>query len=299
MKIQFFNGGLANQVFQYFFARGYELTNPGAIMYLDDSYFALHSVHNGYELTNVFGLHPHMVSSLFETDVWEYILNQKKEGLSLPQILSNNGSSIQMISETDNWQDFNPFDGIVMPIPANGYFPEIYGFPGDVYYHGYWINEKWWLQHKSVFLHELQFPELTDADNITYKDWILHSNSVAIHVRRGDYVTIGWALESAQYQRNIQAYITQYGFHHTAFVFSDDILWCKEHYAELGLSAFDDTIFVQGNEHGKNYIDLQLMSLCKGMILSNSAFCYLAALLNQNLVHLINPSKIRTITLSI
>ena len=91
MKIQFLNGGLANQVFQYLFARGYELTNPGAIMYLDDSYFALHSVHNGYELTNVFGIHPHMVSSLFETDVWEYILNQKKEGLSLPQILSNNG----------------------------------------------------------------------------------------------------------------------------------------------------------------------------------------------------------------
>ena len=56
MKIQFLNGGLANQVFQYIFARYYALSHPGDKMYLDDTYFTLHTVHNGYELEKVFGL---------------------------------------------------------------------------------------------------------------------------------------------------------------------------------------------------------------------------------------------------
>ena len=45
MKIQFLNGGLANQAFQYIFARYYELSHPGEQMYMDDSYFALNTVH--------------------------------------------------------------------------------------------------------------------------------------------------------------------------------------------------------------------------------------------------------------
>ena len=50
MKIQFLNGGLGNQAFQYIFARYYALSHPGEVMYLDDSYFAQNTVHNGYEL---------------------------------------------------------------------------------------------------------------------------------------------------------------------------------------------------------------------------------------------------------
>ena len=69
MRIQFLNGGLANQVFQYIFARSYELSHPGEIMYMDDSYFALNTVHNGYELEKVFGIRPHMLSECFDQEV--------------------------------------------------------------------------------------------------------------------------------------------------------------------------------------------------------------------------------------
>lgn len=41
--------GVANQAFQYIFARYYELSHPGEIMFMDDSYFALNTVHNGYD----------------------------------------------------------------------------------------------------------------------------------------------------------------------------------------------------------------------------------------------------------
>lgn len=91
MKMQFLNGGLANQAFQYIFTRYYELSHPGQAIYMDDSYFALHTVHNGYELEKVFGLRPHMLSECFDKDVWDYMLERKKEGKSIPQTLLENG----------------------------------------------------------------------------------------------------------------------------------------------------------------------------------------------------------------
>ena len=78
MKVQFLNGGLANQAFQYIFAKYYELAFPGEVMYMDDSYFAINTVHNGYELEKVFGVKPHFLSECFDRDIWEYIKNLEK-----------------------------------------------------------------------------------------------------------------------------------------------------------------------------------------------------------------------------
>ncbi len=49
MRIQYLNGGLANQVFQYIFVRFAELYYPeGGPWFLDDSFFFVNQVHNGY-----------------------------------------------------------------------------------------------------------------------------------------------------------------------------------------------------------------------------------------------------------
>ena len=114
------------------------------------------------------------------------------------------------------------------------------------------------------------------------------SPSVAIHIRRGDYVPLGLAIPLDQYPRLTEAFVKLYSPDWEAFVFSDDIPWCREHEEELGLRRFRGIHFVEGNGHGKNYIDMQLMSQCKGMILSNSAFCYLAALLNAEKKAVVN-----------
>ena len=57
MRIQYFNGGLANQVFQYIFYRyGQLTTGHPEEWFLDDSFFFFKHQHNGYELEKVFGL---------------------------------------------------------------------------------------------------------------------------------------------------------------------------------------------------------------------------------------------------
>lgn len=290
MKIQFLNGGLANQAFQYIFARYYELSHPGEYMYLDDSYFALHTVHNGYELEKVFGIRPHMLSSCFDEAVWDAVLEGKRQGKSVPQIFVENQIGIQMITETGNYNDFNPFDGEIFSIPNNGYYPEILDVPGNIYYHGYWINKNWFETYQDILLREFTFPEITDGENINYLNQIENSSSVCVHVRRGDYVTLGWNLDVEIYRKGLEAFASQVpGLWHL-FVFSDDIRWCRLHARELGFGCFSEVTCVEGNIHGKNYLDLQLMSRCRAMIVSNSAFSYLAALLNPNRQYTLNLS---------
>lgn len=290
MKIQFLNGGLANQVFQYIFARYYELSHPQDVMYMDDSYFALNTVHNGYELEKVFGLKPHMLSECFDEDVWGYILEERKTGKSVPQILFDNGIGIYMIYEADNYVSWNPFDGIKSQIGCNEYHPEILDAPGDIYYHGYWINKEWFHKYKDVFLKELRFPELTDAQNLEYKDRIRGTRSVSIHIRRGDYVKLGIAQDEKFYHACCKFYAENIPGNWELFVFSDDLPWCREHQEGLGFGYFDEVNFVEGNVGENSYRDLQLMSMCKGMIFSTSAFCYLGGLLNTNMEYYVNPT---------
>ena len=181
-KIQFFNGGLANQAFQYIFARYYELSHPGRIMYLDDSYFALNTVHNGYELEKVFGIKPHMLSEIFDQEMWQYLLQERKAGKSIPQILLDNGNKIVLISEVkDSFAAFNPFQGEVFYQDGRGFTPQILEYPGNAYYHGYWICKEWFDTYKENFLKEFTFPELEDDINKSRLNHILERNSLSIH----------------------------------------------------------------------------------------------------------------------
>ena len=298
MKIQFLNGGLANQAFQYIFAKYYELSFPGDIMYMDDSYFALNTVHNGYELEKVFGIKPHFVSECFDEEVWSYMLEEKSRGKSIPQIMCENGMDMYMVSEVDPAHNhFNPFSGRVINVSTHKYDHAIIGAPGDVYFHGYWIN-KWWMEkYRDFFLKEFTFPPIEDLKNKEYLKEILGRPSVFMHVRRGDYVTIGSALDSSFFLNTVNEFNEKIKItpevendikKWTIFVFSDDISWCRENWKELGLDQFGEVVFVEGNMEGKNYIDMQLMSHCEAILMSNSAFSYLAALLNTRKKLVIN-----------
>jgi hypothetical protein len=289
IKIQFLNGGLANQVFQYLFARYYELSHPGQVMYLDDSYFANHTVHNGYELEKVFGLHPHMLSSCFSEEEWTEFIEERKNGKSIPTIFEEHYGRMSMIAETDN-QSFNPFEGEIVRLGCNEYDPQIMDVSGNIYYHGYWINKNWFMAYQDIFRKELTFPPIPQGDqNEYYLKKIQNCNSLAIHVRRGDYVTTGHAAAPEVYYQICRIYIDKYSNDWEVFLFSDDVEWCRQHEEELGLRMFAGICYVEGNVHGNNFRDMQLMKECKGMIVSQSAFCYLAALLRENKDYVLNP----------
>ena len=197
-----------------------------------------------------------------------------------------------MVSEVkEEYGNFNPFAGEVRAVPQGQYIPEIQDWPENVYYHGYWITKEWFQAYRNVFWQEFQFPEIEEPWNLEYAKQIGSSESVAIHVRRGDYVTLKWAFDTDTYRMLVNQFRGMVFGRWKLFVFSDDIAWCREHAGEMGFDLFAQVVYVEGNGNGLNYRDMQLMSMCKGMILSNSAFCYLASLLNRNRKMVINPME--------
>ena len=292
MKIQFLNGGLANQTFQYIFARYAELKDPeNGPWYLDDSFFFVNSVHNGYELEKVFNIQPNLLSKYFDEDVWKYMIDKKRnENKSIPQLLLENGLDIYMLSEMPNNAQFNPFSGTIEKIGPNKYIPELTSLSGDVYYHGYWINKGYFNEYKDIFLKELAFRDITEEHNVQYADLIAKTESVCIHVRRGDFINIGWALSEDEIRELVS---TMHGAvpNMTLFVFSDDMRWCKENERKLGFNIPKEVFYIEGNEGEKSYRDMQLMSMCKNMIIGTSSFNYLAALLNRRLERVINTTN--------
>lgn len=62
--------------------------------------------------------------------------------------------------------------------------------------------------------------------------------------------------------------------HPVFFVFSNDIDWVK---ANLDVV---DAIFITNNQGKNSYLDLYLMTFCKGAIIANSSFSYWGSMLN-------------------
>lgn len=286
MRIQLLNGGLGNQLFQYIFARFAERYTQGEPWWFDDSAFFVSKQHNGYEIEKIFGIKANLLTNYFDQDVWEEIIRLRGERKSLPQIFLDMGLPLSLVAETGDYS----FQGKVISAPANEFHPEILQIPeNNLYYHGYWINKNWFSTYREENLTELAFPAFTDDRNKEFADQILNCFSVGIHIRRGDFLTLGWALP-AEYYKQACGKILEEQPGASFFVFTDDVNWCQIHTDELGLNLAAKTTFITGNVKPNNFRDLQLLSMCQGMILSNSSFCYLAALMDQNLQIWINPT---------
>lgn len=113
-------------------------------------------------------------------------------------------------------------------------------------------------------------------------DKIKNTNSVSIHIRRGDYqnelkwkVWIGDICDEKYYSDAIQA-IEQKISNPTYFIFSDDIEWTKKNI------SIKNANYIDWNKGSDSYIDMQLMSYCKSNIIANSTFSLMGSLLNQN-----------------
>lgn len=148
----------------------------------------------------------------------------------------------------------------------------------DCYYDGYWQSEEYF---KSA--HEIIRSDLTLRDNISSTDeamvqGISINDSVSIHIRRGDYLSIKAnkkIYESCDmiYYNEAMSMVRSFLSRPVFYVFSDDLDWAKQ-------KIFGkDIVFIPTNTVDPQ-IDLHLMSTCKYNIIANSTFSWWAAWLN-------------------
>jgi hypothetical protein len=107
-----------------------------------------------------------------------------------------------------------------------------------------------------------------DPASQQFRQLIMRSmNSVAVHVRRGDYATHcgGMLVSKEAYLKAIQELETCLQ-EPSFFVFSDDIAWCRQN-----LSSRHPMHFSDFNDERSGYKDMALGALCDHYILSNES----------------------------
>lgn len=145
-----------------------------------------------------------------------------------------------------------------------------------VYLVGYWQSEKYFDWNRATLLSDIQ-PVLPLSLNTPFLCEIEGCTSVALHIRRGDYVSNE---QSAQFHglcdisyyqaavKNLKAHVPDI----QVFVFSDDIEWAKKHLI-LDVPIY----FVESTSTDNGRTDLELMRRCKHHIIANSSFSWWGA----------------------
>lgn len=164
----------------------------------------------------------------------------------------------------------------------------IFLIPQSCYLTGYFQNELYFAHLEQEIRTLFSFKTELDKQNKQMLQQIDKTESVSIHVRRGDYAknkTINaiHGLLTVDYYKKAIDYICKRVENPHFYIFSDDIDWCIQN---LQFDQHQQT-FISFNYPDKNYEDMRLMSHCKHNIIANSSFSWWGAWLNANPVKLI------------
>lgn len=121
---------------------------------------------------------------------------------------------------------------------------------------------------------ELSVKEKPSPDNQVILEQICSNESVGVHIRRGDYVTLGLVVCDLNYYRKCMAIIAEKVENPIFFIFSDDIQWVKEN-----LNTQYNVVYVDNNNSSPE--DMRLLYSCKHFIMSNSTFSWWGAYLGN------------------
>ncbi len=102
---------------------------------------------------------------------------------------------------------------------------------------------------------------------------IKSSTSVALHIRRGDYLNLGHIYKNLDIDYYIKA-LNSLDKVDTVIITSDDITWCRKNFQMLPYKIIFSPL-------GDHLHDFALLALSKNLIMSNSSFSWWAAYLKM------------------
>ena len=271
MKIVNIIGGLGNQMFQYAYALVLKNKFKTENVLLDVHHFNYYKLHNGFELKRIFkNINLEIADRTQLRKVTRYIPHYYLSRLIrkiLPKLKS------EYVEEHFYAYNDSPFNVI-----------------GDCYYEGYWQVFNYYAPIKDKIISAFKFPD-PNGKNKEMVQEILSTNSVGIHIRRGDYLNhkdFKGICEIDYYRRainDLDINSEAYKF----YIFSNDISWCKMHIEPL--VGNHEIKYVTQNCGYESFWDMYLMSNCRNLIIANSSFSWWAAFLNTNADRIYVPTK--------
>lgn len=163
---------------------------------------------------------------------------------------------------------------------TDSYMPEIFDMD-NVYLHGFWNSEKYYEDLITELQKIIVFPVSSNENNIRCIKEMEVNNSVAIHIRRSDYLKVAdgkryMGICTDEYYKGAMNYIEEYVSNPFYYIFSDDEEYAREHFCD------DNMKVVSWNKGKDSFYDMQLMSCCKHNICANSTFSMWGARLNTH-----------------
>lgn len=238
-------GGLGNQMFQYAFG-----VLLGKHVKYDISWF------------NEVKLHPEWTFREYELDFWNInpVLTDKQKSKILGVF------KVKKIYEN----------------PVNVYNPKLLKTKNGIF-EGYFQVAQYYDDIREILLKDFVPRNNPGSRNKKMINLIRKTNSVSIHIRRGDYVNLQHfhGLCGLDYYRKSIDFITKNIKNPYLFIFSDDMQWVKKN-----LKTDAPCEYIDFNNGSDSAWDMWLMANCKHNIIANSSFSWWGAWLNQN------PNKI-------
>ena len=242
------SGGLGNQLFQYALGRHLAFLNQTELK-LDVSQLQA----SRFWTARAYALDAFCINASLATD---------------REISELAGASFSMLGRLGAISPFYQRE------PHFHFSPLILRLRGDLYFDGYWQSERYFKPIASLVKQELKLQNTVLSRFQMWQTLIQTSESVSVHVRRGDYTLRSIANRFLRpcgldyYQKAASVLLPQLQ-QPTFFVFSDDPLWAKTH-----LHFPVPTYFVEGNSAAE---DLVLISKCQHHIIANSTFSWWGA----------------------
>lgn len=258
-------GGLGNQLFQYATARAVAI-RCNAPLVLDLSWFdevlATPNVTPRKYALGPFSLPVHLVHAR---------PTNRQRSSQLTRFLGRLGRRLGVKADGDKFVEASYcFDDRVMHLHT------------PVQLTGYWQSPHYFSDAASQIREDIgTFGELTDSC-VELMNNIRATDSICIHVRRGDYVS---NKEASSFHGLCSLDYYKKGVNHVAhglksphgFVFSDDPTWVRE-----SLNIDVDFTVVDVNSVDEPHLDLWLMSACNHFVIANSSLSWWGAWLSTS-----------------
>jgi hypothetical protein len=268
-------GGLGNQLFQYAYARS--LKELGYDVFLDNtSFFDFEAHSQGTTYRN------------YLLDNFEITINPANKNICK---LFCDASKISIITRLFyklkkvfilRLKDKN-FSNCI------NFSPEVFNISNNTYISGYFQSEKYFIKIRDLLINELKLKKeisFFDEENLFKNE----KNIVAIHIRRGDYLSLGLDLNIEYYHEALRIIETKIQNPYF-FIFSDDLDFCKNNLQLINKKYS----FININRQYTDCEEFILMSRCHHHIIANSSFSWWAAWLSHTItpdIHIvIAPSK--------
>lgn len=258
MKSVVLFSGLGNQIFQYAFYLGLK-SKYNDVSIITNQTFGKNQ-HNGEELCKIFNINPTYNTWFYSNNIMFKIYKKMLLQSKLAKVYTNEYEFLHINKK-----------------------------PFEVYI-GYFMNLKYFDFIRNELINTLETREKLDLYNLEIINKMKSTNSLGIHIRRGDFLSFQGGIGlSLDYYKNAINFINDKNMH--IFIFSDDIEFVKNDFIKL-LSKNRGGVDIIDFNRGKNsYKDLILMKECKYLITANSSFSYFGAYLNKYAKLIITPKN--------